>query len=172
MLSESQLRDTAGYLDGFLKAISVATPDIGAIILQSVLINLFFWVLLTLFGLMIIGIPLVFLLVCVKGFMFGFSAAALISQLGFIGAVILLFCVIIPNIFLCFALLRGGVCSFKNGLKMFKERNIPKSRRGVLTGNAPFFREMAFVMIFLLIGIVLESVAAPYAIKLIASWVA
>ncbi|MHB1315583.1 MAG: stage II sporulation protein M [Christensenellales bacterium] len=172
MLKESQIRDTAGYLNGFLKALQGTTPDIGIIILQSVMVNFFFMLLLAAFGLIMVGIPLVFLAICVKGFMFGFSAGALVSQLGISGAAILLFCVIIPNIFLCFALMRGAVCAFLNCLKTFKERNIPRSRRGVLTSNAPFFKQMAFALLVMLVGIVLESVAAPYAMKLIATWAA
>ena len=171
MLQESQIKDTAGFLNGFLQTLEGTTPNIGNVILQSIMVNSIFYLVLLLFGLIIIGIPLIFILICVKGFLIGFAAGALVSQLGLTGIVILLLCVMIPNIFLCIAMMRGGVCAFLNCLKTYRERNIPRSRRGVFTSNAPFFRQMVFGFLIMLLGIVLESVAAPYAIKLIATWV-
>ena len=171
MLEKDQISNTAGFLNGFLKALRGTTPNIGNVVLQSVLVNFIFISLLMLFGLIIIGIPLIFLLICIKGFMIGFSGGALISQLGFLGAIILLLCMVIPNVFLCIALMRGGVTAFLNCLKTYRERNIPRSRRGVLVSNASFFRQMLFCLLILLVGIMLESVAAPYAMKLIVTWV-
>lgn len=107
LMSEASRNDMMDYLSRFFSVLSAETPQIGKILLQAFFNHLLLYVLLTVCGLMLVGIPFNLLLVFWKAFLTGFTVAAMLHGFGFAGLMLVCFCLLPPNLLIL--PLRGGL---------------------------------------------------------------
>jgi stage II sporulation protein M len=166
MMSDTQLQDLSDFINGFFanaKNISVDPPTIFYSSLSNNLKTLF-----TLFicGLVIIGLPLIFILIFFRGFIMGFTVGFFISEMGIRGIVFSLLSVLPQNIIIVPSIISVGVAGIGFSSNMLKNRRIIQSESYIQILASYFLFNFVF-SILLVVAALIEGYISPVFIKLL-----
>jgi stage II sporulation protein M len=170
-LPDDQMDSVSAFLKAFFKVLKNSTPDIGAILWESLMNNLKLLLVLFLCGFQIYLIPVSLVTVGVKGFMVGFTISAFILKYAFGGVLIAAICVIPPNLIIIACYMRLCAACIHNGIERHKLKRALRNRR-VQVNYAPYVQLSCKICIACILGIMLESILAPFVLKLFAGLVA
>lgn len=168
-LSTIQKDELNNYFQGFTQLLQDQKVDSGEllsiVLMENVKIIAILWVL----GVSIIGIPFIFLLLSVKGFITGFSSGFIISAIGFKGILFTLFALLPKEIIIVPCLIALGVNGINFSLKIIKNRSAKHELKDSLKAN---FFSYCFVTLFfscfIFIGVLLEAYITPVLIRMVA----
>ncbi len=149
-LQVSQKQDLYFYLSRFFGQVSKGQfANAGEMFRESYLSQLkyigFIWIL----GISIIGLPLIFILLFLKGVVVGFTVGFLVSQLGWNGLLLVFVAVLPQNIIIIPTFLIMTTIAASFSLRMIRHQFIRKVNEPLL----PLF--MRYTCFFLIIGVVL-----------------
>lgn len=121
----NQRQEISGYVNDFINDIqNGSTIDSSKLLKTSIYNNLLITILLWISGLTVIGMPIVYLIVSVKGFCIGYTISAIIATLGTMqGLKLVLSTMLLQNIIIIPSILLLAV----SGIKLYKA--IMKDRR-------------------------------------------
>ncbi|GAB6087801.1 stage II sporulation protein M [Alkaliphilus crotonatoxidans] len=155
------------YLRGFFQLFDHNSPKGFDIFKQSINNNLQLLFLNWLMGILIVGLPFIFLIIGFKGFVMGFTVGLLIEEFKLQGILLFLFAVLPHQILIIPAFLFIAVCSVSFSLSFIKSR-INKTRAfhfsKKLIAYSYIHLMAALVMVF---AALIESFIVPFFIKLI-----
>lgn len=165
-LQASQKQDLYFYLSQFFGQVSKGEfANAGEMFRESYLSQLkyigFIWIL----GISIIGLPLIFILLFLKGAVIGFTVGFLVSQLGWKGLLLALVAVLPQNLIIIPTFLVMTTIAAGFSLRMIRHQFIRKINEPLL----PFY--IRYTCFFLIIGAILaiasgvEAYAAPVFMK-------
>jgi stage II sporulation protein M len=137
-------------------------------------LNIFFHALLqdtlllgviTMFSLMVLGIPFIALTLVFKGFCVGFTVGVLALNLGAGGLLAIVFCTFLPNLVLIPCILKAGVVGLGNAVDVFKARHIPKTSVDKLAMSRPLFKKMLIIYAVSMLGVLIQALLTPVLIQ-------
>lgn len=155
-----------GYMDTLLTAIKTQSVDYFSVLLHAFLQNTLMFGAITFFSLLMLGIPVIPVILIIKGFCVGFAVGVFSLNLGFAGVAAIFFCIFIPNIVLIPCICKAGVLGINNSIFVLKNRKIPNTAKERLISSKPHISKMMLVYLISLIGVIFESLLTPALIKL------
>lgn len=168
-LSSIQRDELLNYFQGFLQLLDSQKVDsnelLSIVLLENAKIIAILWVL----GVSIIGIPFIFLLISVKGFVTGFSTGFIINAIGFKGVLFAVFALLPKEIIIVPCLIALGVNGINFSLKIIKKRSAKNALKDSLKSD---FFSYCFVTLFfscfVFLGVLLEAYITPVFIRIVA----
>lgn len=168
-LSSQQQLELLNYLDLFLKGSKDWNVKPGILAQHAVLNNLKVMFYIWFLGMTVIGVPLVLVIVCARGFVLGFTIGFLVQQKAAQGILITLLAVLPPSIITLPAIIVGGAFAISFSSWLVKGRTKYK--------NSSILRHfIAYCMIMLVVGAVsaagglVEAYVSPTFMKLLSEF--
>jgi len=158
-LSPLQKADLLQYLGGFLDAVKtsgVAGPPVMRLALRENLQSLAISFLL---GLTVIGLPVVAVLLLLRGFVVGFSTGFLAQELGAKGYVLIAAGVLPANLLLVPAMMVLAVSAFRFGASLLRTRL--RSRSAVIEAGLRYGAVAAAMAVVVVVAAGVESYLSP-----------
>lgn len=169
-LSSIQREELANYFQGFLQLLDIQKVDSSELLSISLMENIKIIAVLWVLGVSIIGIPFIFLLMCVKGFITGFCSGFIIHAIGIKGVLFTVFALLPKEIIVVPCLIALGVNGINFSLKIIKNKNIRHMSKESL--KASFFQYCfltLFFSCFIFIGVLVEAYITPVFIRMISA---
>lgn len=167
-LSAIQRDELSNYFQGFLQLLDNQIVDNSELFKISLTENIKLIAIMWILGVTIIGIPFIFVLVGVRGFITGFSSGFIIKTLGIKGALFTFSALIPKEIILIPCIIALGVNGINFSLNIMKNKSIKHISKQSLKSN---FASYCFVTAFyscLIFGAVLiEVYITPVFIRII-----
>ncbi|TYQ18301.1 UNVERIFIED_CONTAM: stage II sporulation protein M [Acetivibrio alkalicellulosi] len=167
-LSPIQRKELTNYLQGFFQLFEHQRVDSNEILRISLIDNIKIIVILWVLGLTIIGIPFIYMLVGVKGFITGFTSGLIIEYMGFKGALFTLITILPKEIILIPCIIALGVNGINFSLNIIKSKSNKISAKNSLKIN--FFAYCFVTLVFSCImfgGVLIEAYISPVFIRMI-----
>jgi stage II sporulation protein M len=166
-LEAGQKTSLSAFVDQLFSAVKAQPVDYFSIFLHSLLQDTILFGLITIFSLVITGIPFIAAVLTAKGFFVGFTVGILAVNFGFNSFGSIVFCTFIPNLVFIPCICKAGELGINNSILAFKNRKIPSTARDRLISSKPNISRIFKVYLFSFLGILLETLFTPMMIKLI-----
>ncbi|KKI93079.1 stage II sporulation protein M [Bacillus sp. SA1-12] len=164
----SQKEDLFYYLNRFFGQVAEGKVASSADMFhQSFFHNLKYLGLMWILGVSIIGLPVILVMLFIKGIVVGFTVGFLVNQLGLKGFLLSFVTVLPQNVLLIPAFIIMCSVAIAFSLKIIKQLFVKKSN----SLEAPFTLFMRYVIVFLFIGVMaiaasgFEAYASPFLMK-------
>ena len=169
-LSSIQREELTNYFQGFLQLLDIQKVDSSELLSISLMENIKLIAILWVLGVSIIGIPFIFLLLGVKGFITGFCSGFIINVIGFKGVLFTLFTLLPKEIIVVPCLIALGVNGINFSLKIIKSKNIKHlSKESLKTSFFQYCFVTIFFSCFIFIGVLMEAYITPVFIRMVAA---
>lgn len=163
-LTDIQVEQIKGYILKFYQVAKSIDLNSVQIFRQSLLNNFVTVFTLWILGATIIGIPFIFLLVGIRGFILGFSIGVLIKEFETKGILLVLIGILPQNIFILLGILFISVTAINFSLYLLKNRKFYLEELISQFISYTFMVYASFLVI--LIGCLIESYLSPYVLLL------
>lgn len=168
-LSTAQKDELSNYFQGFLQLLNNQSIDGGELLSVTLLDNLKLVAVMWVLGVSIIGIPFIYLLIAVRGFITGFSSGFIINAIGMKGMLFTLFALLPKEVIIVPCLIALGVNGINFSLKIIRNRSSKTPLRDSLKTNLLSYCFVTlFFSCFIFAGILLEAYITPVFIRMIA----
>lgn len=164
-LHQEQQTALKNYLDQNFQLLVDQPANRITVVGQTVLGNLKIGISLWFLGLTVIGLPLIGLIILVRGFILGFTTGFLIQQKSLQGAVLIILGIIPQNLIYIPFLLLGGVLSTSFSLYLIRGRI--SVARTIWTRFFSYSLSMLIIIIGLIIAGLIEGLVAPAFLRLL-----
>lgn len=165
-LSNSQVEELFSYIQEFFYIVNTQNVNASELFKLSIFNNIKTLALLWILGITVIGIPLILIIIGIKGFMIGFTVGFLIKCLSFKG-VLFTFLGILPQsliIIPCYIVL--GIICINFSLSMIRNKTKIKYRReDIKTQFLSYSTLVLLIFLLLTIGSIIEAYITPVFIK-------
>ncbi len=155
------------YRDSLFISVKSTDPNFWGIFFHSLLNHTLIFGVITVFSLMMLGIPVIAAALIFKGFCVGFTVGVLALDMNIGGFLAIVVCTFLPNLVLIPCICKAGVLGFNNAIQIFKTRHIPKTPQDKLISSRPYLFKMLAVYVVGLVGVLIESLLTPALMKLI-----
>ncbi len=149
------------YTGQLFLSVKTSPVDFTSVFFHALLQDTLLFGTITLFSLMILGIPAITLILVFKGFCVGFTVGVLALNLGAGGLLAIVFCTFLPNLVLIPCLLKAGVVGIGNAVDVFKMRRIPKTTADKLVMSRPLLVKMLIIFTVSLLGVLIQALLTP-----------
>lgn len=168
-LSAMQRDELTNYFQGFLQLLHNQNMDSSELFSTAFMENLKLVGLLWILGVTIIGIPFIFLIIAVRGFITGFSSGFIISVLGFKGIIFSIFTMLPKEILIVPCLIAIGVNGINFSMRLAKNKTTQNNLKDNLKGSfVSYCFVAAFFSSIILGGIILDAYITPVIVRIIA----
>ncbi|MEC3608912.1 stage II sporulation protein M [Bacillus glycinifermentans] len=151
----SQKEDLFYYLNQFFGQLSqgkaASSKDM---FLQSLLHNMKYLGLMWILGISVIGLPVIFIMVFLKGIVVGFTVGFLVNQMGINGFFLSFVSVLPQNLLLIPAYLIMGTCAIAFSMRLIRQLFV---KRSLTEAPVHWFGRYAFVLVLILVMSVISS---------------
>ena len=166
-LSKVQVKELSDYLGGFSEIYTNQSISPGNLFVISAMQNYKFWLFLFISGMMIIGLPAIYIICAARSFVSGFTIGVIISAFGAKGILVCLLTVVPTDFFKLSAFLFLGISAVVFSVRVFKLL----ARKGFdisFKESINSFLKMTVASIFLIfVGILYEVLLSPVFLRLI-----
>ena len=164
-MGEIEQNDLVNYLMNFIDPSNTNGISYKLIFFQSLKNNLPVIIFLWFLGLTIVGIPIIIIIDLLKGFTVGFTFSFMISGLGKSGIGIAILGVLPQNLIYIPCIIFASVVSMEFSIMLLKDK-FNKQWTSSISSRIIYYSVIFIVIIvFLFIGIIIESYIAPYFVK-------
>lgn len=164
-MGDFERNDLVNYLTNFIDPSNTSGISYKLIFLQSIKNNLPVIIFLWFLGLTIVGIPIIIIIDLLKGFTVGFTFSFMISGLGKNGIGIAILGVLPQNLIYIPCIIFASVVSMEFSIMLLKSK-FNKQWTSSLSSRIIYYSVIFIVLIvFLFIGIIIESYIAPHFVK-------
>ncbi|MFC4767241.1 stage II sporulation protein M [Effusibacillus consociatus] len=165
-LADGQKADLFNYLKGFFGLVNdQRLPDSAYVTWHSIATNLKMLGLIWILGLSIIGLPLIVVLMFLKGFTIGFTVGFLVDNFASKGLLFAILAVLPQNLLIVPSLIIAGVAGIAFSLMLVRSR---------FTQNMPLYQKfLSYTILMLILGVCLvlasfvEGYVSPLLMKMI-----
>ena len=168
-LSTGQRDELTNYFQGFLQLLGNQKIDSSELLRIAVFENLRIVTVLWVLGVTIIGIPFVFILIGIRGFITGFSSGFIIETMGVKGILVALAALLPKEIIIVPCIIAMGVSGINFSLNIIKSRSKHLSKESLKTS---FFAYCTVTILYtgiIFAGILMEAYVTPVFIRLAAT---
>lgn len=169
-LTETENKELIVYLKNFFSIVDSKAIDNFSILKQSLLNNFQTGIIIWVLGVTVIGIPLILLLIGVRGFIIGFTVGFFVKQMGLKGVIFSLVSILPQNILIVPATIFTGVLGISFSLMLIKKRNRKNKQYNVVNQFFLYSTIIAIVHIVIAIGCLVEAYISPFFIKYLSSY--
>ncbi len=167
-LSTLQRDELVHYLNGFLQIMDKQSINSNELLMISLQENTKIIVLLWLLGVTIIGIPFIFLLILIKGFIIGFSTGFIIKTMGLKGMLFGLLSIFPKEIIVIPCIIALGVNGINFSLNIIKSKSIKQVlKQNLRMDFIGYSLSTVFFSVLILIGTLVETYIIPVFIRII-----
>lgn len=173
-LSSIQKNELVNYFQGFLQLFENQRVDSNEILRIGIIENIKIVAILWILGLTIIGVPFIYFLVGIRGFITGFTSGFIIDLLGFKGVTFMLLTVLPKEIIIIPCIIALGVNGINFSLNIIKGRSIKKdnsmnhtTKETLKTSFFAYCFVTLFFSCFIIFGILIEAYVTPVFIRMI-----
>lgn len=171
-LSSIQRDELTNYFQGFLQLLDNQKVDSGELLRISLSENFKLVMALWVLGLTIIGIPFIFLLVGVRGFLTGFSSGFIIQAIGTKGALFTILVLLPKELIIVPCIIALAVNGINFSMNIMKNKSIKLiSKESLKTRFFAYCFVTAFYSSFIFCGCLVEAYITPIIVRLIAPYV-
>lgn len=164
-MGELEQNNLVNYLMNFIDPSNTNGISYKLIFLQSIKNNLPVIIFLWFLGLTIVGIPIIIIIDLLKGFTVGFTFSFMISGIGKSGIGIAILGVLPQNLIYIPCIIFASVVSMEFSIMLLKDK-FNKQGTSSLSSRIIYYSVIFMALvIFLFIGIIIESYIAPYFVK-------
>ena len=168
-LSTVQRDELSNYFQGFLQLLNNQSFDGSELLPVTLLENLKLVAVMWVLGVSIIGIPFIYMLIAVRGFITGFSSGFIINAIGMKGVLFTLFALLPKEVIVVPCLIALGVNGINFSLKIIRNRSSKAALKDSLKANLLSYCFVTlFFSCFIFAGILLEAYITPVFIRMIA----
>ena len=169
-LSKIQRDDLTNYFEGFIQLLGnqrVDSTELFKIALfENIKIVLVLWIL----GATIIGIPFIFALVGIRGFISGFSSGFVIQAMGAKGILFTLFALLPKEVIIIPCVIALGVNGINFSLGIIKSKSIRHiSKESLKSRTISYCVVTLFYSCFIFGGVLVEAYVTPILIRIIST---
>jgi len=166
-LSAIQREELAHYFEGFLQLFDRQNIDSNELLKIALFENAKIVAVLWVLGVTIIGIPFIFILIGIRGFITGFASGFAIKSLGMKGALFTLFALIPKEIVIIPCIIALGVNGINFSLNIIKNRSVKHlSKESLKTSFIAYCFVTLFFSGFIFMGILVEAYIIPIFIRI------
>jgi stage II sporulation protein M len=167
-LSAIQREELMNYFQGFIHLLDNQKVDTNELLRISIYEYIRIIAVLWVLGLTIIGIPFIFILLGIRGFITGFCSGFIIQTLGLKGAMFTLFALLPKEFIIIPCLIALGVNGINFSLNIMKNKSIKRiSKESWKTRFAGYCVLTMFYTCLVFIGILLEVYVTPVLIRML-----
>ena len=159
VMEEGLRQNLYSYFRSLMETYAQATPELGAILLKTLVDNLRLCVIIFVAGYIRIGSPFALLCLSIKGFGIGFVVAALHGVYGLNAIAVIMVCLLMQNLLYLPGYLGLGATSVSNAAAFFK-KGLKKPAEGYAKNCLPF-------CYMIVAGMIVESFLMPFLTKLV-----
>ncbi|MGI6703343.1 MAG: stage II sporulation protein M [Clostridia bacterium] len=167
-LSSVQKEELISYFQSFFNILDEQPVQSAAVFKQSLLNNSQFVLIIWVLGITVIGIPLILLIVGIKGFILGFSVSFLVEGMGLRGLLFALAAVLPQNLLIVPGILVAGVLGISFSISMLRRRKA-KSKKSFSSELTLYSFNIFVSLLILFVGSLVEGYITPVFIKLFSS---
>lgn len=168
-LSAMQRDELSNYFQGFLQLLSNQSLESSELFSTSLLENLKLIGLLWILGVTIIGIPFIFVIMGVKGFIIGFSSGFIVNALSLRGVLFAIFALLPKEIIIVPCLIAIGVNGINFSMRIAKNRTAHENLKDNLrTSFVSYCFVTAFYSCILVAGLIIDAYLTPILVRMIA----
>ena len=168
-LSTMQRDELANYFQGFLQLLKNQNLESTELFSTSLLENLKLIGLLWILGVTIIGIPFIFIILGVKGFIIGFSSGFIINALSFKGVLFTIFALLPKEIIIVPCLIAIGVNGINFSMRIAKNKTTHENIKANLKASlVSYCFVTAFYSCILFGGLIIDAYLTPVLVRMIA----
>lgn len=167
-LSTMQRDELSSYFHGFLQLLGDQNLESSELFSAALVENLKLIGILWILGVTIIGIPFIFIIMVVKGFITGFSSGFIINALGLKGILFTTFALLPKEIIIVPCLIAIGVNGINFSLQIAKNRtNHDHIKNNLKTSFISYCFVTVFFSCLILAGIILDAYVTPLLVRII-----
>lgn len=171
-LSAMQRDELSGYLEGFMQLFNNQSLESSELFITALIDNLKLVGLLWVLGVTIIGIPFIYIIFGVKGFITGFSSGFIINALGMSGIFFVVFALLLKEIIIVPCLVGIGVNGINFSLSIAKNKSRNENLKdSIKTSFISYCLVTAFLCCIILAGIMVDAYITPIFIRMIAPYI-
>lgn len=168
-LSAIQRDELGNYFSGFLQLLDRQNVDSSELFKIALMENAKMVIALWILGVMIIGIPFIFVLVGIRGFITGFSSGFIIQTMGFKGILFSVFALLPKEVVVVPCIIALGVNGINFSLNIVKNKSIKHlSKESLKTNFVAYCFVTLFFSCFIFVGVLIEAYITPVFIRVIA----
>jgi stage II sporulation protein M len=171
-LSAIQRDELINYFQGFLSLLDKQNIDTNELLKQALLDNGKTVLALWLLGLTIIGIPFIFVLISIRGFITGFTSGFVIQVLGIKGVLFTLFALIPKEIVIIPCIIALGVNGMNFSLNIIKNKSIKHlSKESLKSSVFSYCFVTVFFSCLIFFGVLIETYITPVFIRVMTPFI-
>jgi stage II sporulation protein M len=168
-LSTAQRDELLNYFQGFLQLLNNQSMDGSELLSVSLIENMKLVLVMWVLGVSIIGIPFIYMLVAVRGFITGFSSGFIINAIGMKGVLFTLFALLPKEIVIVPCLIALGVNGINFSLKIIRNRSSKTLlKEGLKENLLSYCFVTLFFSCFIFAGVLLEAYITPVFMRMVA----
>lgn len=168
-LSTTQRDELSNYFQGFLQLLGNQSMDSSELLSVTLLENLKLVAVMWVLGVTIIGIPFIFILMGIKGFITGFSSGFIINAIGMKGVLFTMFVLLPKEVIIVPCLIALGVNGINFSLRIIKNRSSRTALKDGLKANLLSYCFVTlFFSCFIFAGVLMEAYITPVFIRMLA----
>ncbi len=169
-LTEGENKELISYLQNFFRIVDSQEINNFSILKQSLLNNFQTGIIIWILGVTVIGIPIILLLIGVRGFIIGFTVGIFVKQMGLRGVLFSLVSVLPQNLLIVPATIFLGVLGIGFSLMLIKSRTRNNRKYNVVNQFFLYSTVIAIIHIVIAIGCFIEGYISPFFIKLLSGY--
>lgn len=167
-LSFIQRDELTNYVHGFFKLLDNQVIDSSELLRIAMIDNVKIVLILWFLGVMIIGIPFIFAVIGIKGFIIGFSSGIIIKTLGLKGIIFSLFALLPKEIIILPSIIALGVNGMNFSINIIKNKSIKHIlKENLKTDFIAYCFFTLFFTVFIGLGAFVEAYVTPVLIRIV-----
>ncbi|MDD2574490.1 MAG: stage II sporulation protein M [Bacillota bacterium] len=164
-LSSMQKEELVSYFQSFFSILDKEPVQSATVFKQSFLNNSQFVLIIWVLGITVIGIPLILMVIGIKGFIIGFSVSFLVEGMGLRGLLFALAAVLPQNLLIVPGILVAGVLGLSFSISMLRRKK-SKTKKSFSSELTVYSFNILLALLILFVGSLIEGYITPVFIKL------
>ena len=167
-LSSIQKNELTNYFQGFLQLFENQRVDSNEVLRIAIMDNLRIVIILWVLGVTIIGVPFIYLLIGIRGFITGFTSGFVIDVLGFKGAIFTFLTILPREIIIIPCIIALGVNGINFSINIIKSKSTKHTtKESIKTRFLAYCFVTLFFSCFIAVGILIEAYVTPVFIRML-----
>lgn len=167
VLNKGQNQSLISFLDSFFQVLNQEKIDSLILLKHSIINNLQTILLVWILGITVIGAPIVFFIVALRGFIVGFTVGFLINELGFKGFIFSLITILPQNIFVIPGIILLSALSINFAKKIITSKRKLGANLNFVSELGRYSLNIAFLSLLFFVGSLVEAYITPIFMRLL-----
>ena len=169
-LSDQHKGELISYMQNFFQVLNQSTFDAFSVLKQSLVNNMQTGILTWILGITIIGIPLILLIIVIRGFIIGFTVGFLIEQMGIKGFLFCVFAILPQNLFIIPGIIIIAVIAVSFSVMLIKSKLNKNYQVDMVRQFVLYSTIVAAVFLVILLGSFIEAYITPIFMRFISQY--